>query len=110
MPSNSRFVFDTNVVISALLLTGSVPRQAFDKALNRGKILLSLPVLAELNEVFSRKRFDKYLLEEERVRFLAALVREAEMVEITIVLTVYSFMRAAEKPGEAQFIHASGYM
>jgi putative PIN family toxin of toxin-antitoxin system len=87
MQSNSRFVFDTNVVVSALLLTGSVPRQAFDKALNRGKILLSLPVLAEVNEVFSRKRFDKYLLEEERVRFLAALVREAEMVEITIVLT-----------------------
>jgi putative PIN family toxin of toxin-antitoxin system len=49
--------------------------------------LLSLPVLTEFNEVFSRKRFDKYLLEEERVLFLAALVREAELVEITKVIT-----------------------
>ena len=78
-----RFVFDTNVIVSALLLDGSVPRRSFDKALDHGKILLSLAVLTELNEVLGRKRFDRYLLEEERMRFLASLVREAELIEIT---------------------------
>ena len=77
-----RFVLDTNVIVSALLLAGSIPRQAFDKALDTGKVLLSLPVLTELNEVLSRRKFDKYLLEAERMQFLAALVREAEMVEV----------------------------
>ena len=32
-------VLDTNVVVSAALIVGSVPRRAFDKALDEGKIL-----------------------------------------------------------------------
>ena len=78
-----RLVFDTNVIVSALLLPDSVPRRAFDKALDRGTVLLSLPTLTELNEVFARRRFDKYLLEEERMRFLATLVKASEVVHVT---------------------------
>jgi putative PIN family toxin of toxin-antitoxin system len=81
------FVFDTNVVVSAALLAGSIPRQAFDKALDEGRLLISVPVLLELSEVLSRKKLDKYLLEEERMRFLIALLKEAELVEITEVVT-----------------------
>jgi putative PIN family toxin of toxin-antitoxin system len=81
-----RFVFDTNVIVSALLLAGSIPRQAFDKALDEGRILISVPVLLEFAEVLSRKKLDKYLLEEERMRFLVALLKEAELVEITEVV------------------------
>ncbi len=77
-----RFVFDTNVVVSALLLADSVPRQAFDKALSEGSILISVPVLLELAEVLGREHLNKYLLEEERMRFLVALLKEAELVEI----------------------------
>ena len=75
-----RFVLDTNVVVSALLLAGSLPRQAFDKALIEGTILVSFPVLAELAEVLGRKQFDKYLLEEERSQFLVSLIKRAETV------------------------------
>ena len=82
-----RFVFDTNVIVSAALLADSVPRQAFDKALDEGRILISVPVLLELSEVLSRKKLNKYLLEEERMRFLVALLKEAELVEITEVVT-----------------------
>jgi putative PIN family toxin of toxin-antitoxin system len=82
-----RFVFDTNVVVSAALLASSVPRQAFDKALDEGTILISVPVLLELAEVLSRKKLKKYLLEEERMRFLVALLKEAEMVEVTEEIT-----------------------
>jgi len=69
-----RFVLDTNVV-SALLLENSTPRRAFDRALDLGKILLSFPVLAELNEVWSRKQFRLYVDEDDARRFLAVLVR-----------------------------------
>lgn len=82
-----RLVFDTNVIVSAALLAGSVPRRAFDKALDEGRILISVPVLLELAEVLSRKKLNKYLLEEERMRFLVALLKEAELVEITEVVT-----------------------
>jgi putative PIN family toxin of toxin-antitoxin system len=82
-----RFVFDTNVIVSAALLAGSVPRQAFDKARGRGTMLISAPVLLELSEVLSREKLNKYLLESERMRFLVALLRETELVEITTPIT-----------------------
>jgi len=82
-----RLVFDNNVVVSAALLAGSVPRQAFDKALDEGTVLISVPVLLELAEVLSRKKFNKYLREEERMRFMVALLKEAELVEITETVT-----------------------
>jgi len=82
-----RFVFDTNVLISALLLADSVPRRAFDRALDHGKVLLSFAVLAELNDVLGRREFRKYVEEEDVRRFLAALTREAEWVEATARIT-----------------------
>jgi putative PIN family toxin of toxin-antitoxin system len=83
MKTDERYVFDTNVLVSALLFESSKPGQAFLAALERGRILISLSVLKELNEVLSRKKFDRYLLREERDRFLEALVREAVLVEIS---------------------------
>ena len=78
-----RFVFDTNVVVSALLLADSIPRQAFDKALDQGTILISVPVILELADVLSRKKLNKYLLEDERMRFLIGLLKETELIETT---------------------------
>ncbi|MGI8670282.1 MAG: hypothetical protein ACR2J3_10640 [Aridibacter sp.] len=46
-------VFDNNVLVSAALL-GGVPRQAFDKLLNNGTVLVSVSVLLELAEVLNR--------------------------------------------------------
>jgi uncharacterized protein len=85
--SDLRFVFDTNVIVSAALLADSVPRQALDKALDEGTILISLPVLLELAEVLGRERLNRYLLEEERMRFLVALLKESELVGITEAVT-----------------------
>jgi putative PIN family toxin of toxin-antitoxin system len=76
-----RFVFDTNVVVSAALLEESTSRRGFDRALDRGRLLISLPVVAELHDVLHRKRFHKYIQEDEAKRFLAALLRQAEWVE-----------------------------
>jgi putative PIN family toxin of toxin-antitoxin system len=82
-----RCVFDTNVIVSAALLAGSIPRQAFDKALDEGAILLSTPVLLELAEVLSRRKLNKYVLEEERMRFLVALLKETELIAVTETVT-----------------------
>jgi putative PIN family toxin of toxin-antitoxin system len=83
-----RFVFDTNVIVSALLFKDSLPRLAFDAALGHGKILISVPVLEELDRVLAREKFNKYINAIDRNRFLAALVREAEGIVITSAIEV----------------------
>jgi uncharacterized protein len=64
-----RSVLDNNVLVSAALL-GGVPRQAFDKLLDNGTVLISAPVLLELAEVLNREKFDKYVTRDERMRFM----------------------------------------
>lgn len=80
-------MFDTNVLVSALLLPNSKPRQALDLALKQGKLLLSFAVLAELCEVLSRKRFRRYVDEEDIRTFVAVLTREAEWVDVDVRIT-----------------------
>jgi putative PIN family toxin of toxin-antitoxin system len=81
--SELRIVVDTGVAISAALLPRSVPRQAVDMAVSRGRLLVSEATTLELDDVFRRPKFDKYVRQEKRLEFLAALVRDAELVEIT---------------------------
>lgn len=82
MASELRCVFDTNVVVSALLFPGSVPGQALLAAFNKGTILSSEATLLELSEVLGRDKFDRYVLREEREQFLSLLIRDTELVEI----------------------------
>ena len=70
--------------MSASLLPNSKPRKALDLALNQGKLLLSLAALAELCEVLSRKRFRRYINEEDIRTFIAVLTREAEWVDVDV--------------------------
>ena len=82
MRSNPRCVFDTNVLVSALLFDQSTPAQAFFAALHSGEILVSADVIMELNDVLGREKFNRYVSEAERERFLRSLLREARLVEI----------------------------
>jgi putative PIN family toxin of toxin-antitoxin system len=77
-----RYVFDTNVIVSALLFNSSKPAQALRYALENGELLLSLDLLEELNEVLERERFSRYVTSEEREEFLDVLVERAALVEI----------------------------
>ena len=79
----TRFVFDTNVTISALLFNDSVPGRAFIRALNHGMILVSGALVGELSRVLGRDRFDPYVTREERDEFLGSLIRESDLIEIT---------------------------
>jgi putative PIN family toxin of toxin-antitoxin system len=85
--SPTRTVIDTGVAVSAVLLPRSVPRQAFDVAAARGKLLVSEATVAELDEVLRRPKFNKYVPDEKRLEFLAALVQAAEAVEVTVQIT-----------------------
>ncbi|MGK7897951.1 MAG: putative toxin-antitoxin system toxin component, PIN family [Xenococcus sp. (in: cyanobacteria)] len=82
MSNRVRYVFDTNVIISALLFENSKPAQAFQYTLTNGEVLLSLDLLEELNEVLGRKKFNKYVTNEEREEFLEALIERAVLIEI----------------------------
>lgn len=88
MANNVRAVVDTNITVSAVLLPRSTPRRAFDHVVEQGTSLISLATLAELNEVLRRPLFNNYLREGERLEFLAALVRESELVEVTAAVSV----------------------
>ena len=57
----SRYVFDTNAIVSALLFNDSVPATAFSKALTEGTILASISLVEELRDVLARPRFDAYV-------------------------------------------------
>jgi len=81
-------VFDSNVLVSALLLSDSKPRHALEVALQKGRVLLSFATLAELYEVLGRKKFHRYINEEDVRNFLAALTREAEWVEVDVRIGV----------------------
>jgi putative PIN family toxin of toxin-antitoxin system len=82
-----RGVFDNNVLISAALL-GGVPRKAFDILLDKGIVLVSVPVLLELADVLNRPKFDKYVTHDERMRFMVNFLKVAEMTEISESITV----------------------
>ena len=82
-----RGVFDNNVLVSAALLAG-VPRQAFDKALDKDTIIVSVPVLLELAEVLSREKFNKYVTHDERMRFMVSFLKVAEIIEVSETIIV----------------------
>jgi uncharacterized protein len=83
MTADLRVVFDSNVTVSAMLLPLSVPRQALDRAMRMGRVLISAATTTELDDVIHRPKFDKYLAEEERIEFLTTLVHEAELVNVS---------------------------
>ena len=87
MTSDPRFVLDTGVIVSAVLLPRSVPRQTADLAFARGIVPVSADTIGELDEVLRRSKFNRYLREEERLLFLAAFIRDAKVVDVTERLT-----------------------
>lgn len=81
MTSERRYVFDTNTLVSALLLEGSVTYRAFERAFTEGTILVSAALLTELSDVLNRDKFDKYISLHERLQFLTALTKSSILIE-----------------------------
>ncbi|HEY0246591.1 MAG TPA: putative toxin-antitoxin system toxin component, PIN family [Mucilaginibacter sp.] len=84
--SHNLFVFDTNVFVSAALISGSVNDLALDKAFRYGKVIFSEHTFAELTEVFFRKKFNKYLTVERRLQVIEKLERDTLKIEVNITI------------------------
>ena len=77
-----RFVVDTNVLISHLLMPDYTPGKALKCALHKGELLVSDDTLTELAEVINRPKFDKYLSSQDRKKFFEVLAPLCIRVEI----------------------------
>ena len=83
MIEQSLWVVDTNALISRLLVPEGVAAKAVDHALASGVLLVSDETLAELVEVLNRPKFDPYLIDEDRRRFMELLGGVARIISIT---------------------------
>lgn len=83
-----RVVFDTNVLVSAVLFEQSTPARAFFAALERGEILLSAQLGNEIQIIFRKKKFNRYITPEQRDAFLVALVQASTLVDVIETISV----------------------
>lgn len=86
MTNDARYVVDTSILVSALLLPSSVPRQTVDYAFSQGIVLASISTIEELDAVLRRPKFDRYIHEDERLRFLAKFINDTSLVEVTEII------------------------
>jgi len=77
-----RLVFDTNTLISHLLIPSSLPAKAVAKGLREGQIIVSDDSLGELAEVLSRHKFDRYISFQDRQEFFRYFGRVVERIPI----------------------------
>jgi uncharacterized protein len=78
-----RIVIDTGVLVSHLLLSGSTPSKAVERALALGDLLVSDGLIGELLDVLSRPKFAAYVDLIDRQAFVQSLSDAAEWVPIT---------------------------
>ncbi|MCB0113081.1 MAG: putative toxin-antitoxin system toxin component, PIN family [Caldilineaceae bacterium] len=83
MSGKQRFVFDTNVVVSAFLFQSSAPGRALLVALEAGEVLLSAQIATELTTVLRREKFDRYISQQKRDRLLKALIQGCVLIDVT---------------------------
>jgi uncharacterized protein len=86
----TKFVFDTNVLISSILIPNSLSFKAFEKALNKGKIYSSENCINELIEVINRPKFKKYFSEEFKNKFLIDYLNTIKIIEVKITINACS--------------------
>jgi putative PIN family toxin of toxin-antitoxin system len=77
-----RWIVDTNVLVSRLLMPGGTAARAVDRALANGVLLVSDETLTELAEVLARPRFDRYASRDDRQHFVRLLGGVSRLVPI----------------------------
>ncbi len=84
---NKRYVIDTNTFISAVLLPESVARQAVDKAIMSGEVLVSEAIIAEVMQIITRPKFDRYISYESRRLVLSLLLQHTTLIHVSTQIT-----------------------
>lgn len=98
MAFSLRIVFDTNIIVSALLSSDSLPRRAIGAAANGGVLLASDATLTEIEEVLLRDRFVKWLSMKTRKDFLVSYRETAQIIPIV------SEIRDCQDPKDNKFL------
>lgn len=88
MKRNKRFVFDTNVLVSAMLFSKGKPRKALNKAVRTGNVVVSDESLEELSETLLRERFNKYAPVEDRLQSLNLFKKFSKQFTVTVKVTL----------------------
>jgi putative PIN family toxin of toxin-antitoxin system len=101
MPHADRIVIDTNVLVSAIAWLNSVPARGVEKALDQDIVLFSETTMAELSEVLSRPKFDRYVSPQERQLFLEQMEAAAEFVPII------QLVRTCRDPNDDKFLEVA---
>lgn len=83
MSRTERFVIDTNMLLSSLLIKDSTTFKALEKARNKGALLFSEDTFLEFELVLFRKKFDKYFSEEERLQIIGKIHNEGVFIPVT---------------------------
>lgn len=86
--TNSFFVFDTNVLISAILDMESSSAEALLRARKQGRLLVSNEIAAEYLSVFSRKKFDKWISFENRIKFIENIIENSMLVKVVQYISI----------------------
>ncbi len=81
-----KFVFDTNVLVSALISTKGNPALLLDKVRKSYTLFISKDIIDELEDVISRDKFG--LTDEEVNTFIEAIISFSEVVNPAIKLNV----------------------
>lgn len=83
----TRFVADTNLIVSRLLFRNSLPGTAFERALQCSQLIVCTDTLSELEEVLSRPKFNLYLSQKDRLIYFHYLRKTAHFVESVAPIT-----------------------
>jgi len=75
-------VIDTNVLLSAALSPNGTARKALDKVYKEFKIAQSDKTYQELNTRIYKRKFDKYISDEDRQDFLDIVKKYSQFIEI----------------------------
>lgn len=78
-----RAVFDTNVLISALLSRDGSCRRALDVMRHQGFLIFSDETFAELVSRLNRPKFDRYVRADLKRQYLTALIGMSEWVTLS---------------------------
>ena len=76
------FVFDTNILLSAVFNENSTPGSALKKARTVGTLLVSDEIISEYLIVFSREKFNKWLSLKTRIDFIENIITNALPIQI----------------------------
>ena len=83
MLANPRCVVDTSTLISALLSKQGLPNRVVEVVLARGFLLASRATFEEIETRVDRRKFDRYVTDEDRSDYIALLRGSADFVQIT---------------------------